>query len=205
MQSQGEIGFIDKTGKWRIKPRFRYVDGFSDGLALVVENNEEFYIDHDGRKVISLDDEQRKRPFIQWGVSETGLSSGNSFFQGFNSRTFRSPCTFCAGLSPMYKDKQYGYISKSGEFVIHPQFQQAFPFVEGLARVCVDNKWGFINRSGAFVVEPKYSRAEDFSDGAAAVATGHNKWGHIDTRGRFISNARYISAGPFIVAGLASN
>lgn len=197
VQSQGEIGFIDKTGKWRIKPQFDYVDGFSDGLVLVRDGHNQFYIDHDGRKIITLEEEQKNRPFLPWGVSDTGLSNGKSIFQGFNSRTYASACTFKNCLSPMYRDKKYGYISKSGEFVIPPKFQTAYPFVEGRARVCVDNKYGFIDKTGEFVVEPKFRKTEDFSEGAAAVAIGHNKWGFIDAAGEFIVKPNYISVGPF--------
>lgn len=197
VQSQGKIGFIDKAGKWRIKPQFDYVDGFSDKLALVRDVQDEFYIDQDGRKVITVSEESKKRPFEPWGVSGTGLSTGKSIFQGFSYRTYCSPCTFKEGLSPMYKDRKYGYINKSGEFVIPPKFQMAYPFVEGLANVCIDNKYGFIDKSGRFVVKPKFRKAEDFSEGVAAVAIAHNKWGFIDAAGKFAVKPKYMIVGPF--------
>ncbi len=197
VESQGAIGFINKSGEWQIKPRFLYVDGFSDGLALVRNKESEFFIDHDGRTVITLEGEQRERPFCDWRVSETGLAIGAKICRGFYSSTYASTFTFSAGLSPMCKDKKYGYINKSGEFVVPPKFNSAYPFVEGVARVRFDNKYGFIDKSGKFVIEPKFSMAEDFSEGAAAVAIGHNKWGYIDRSGEFIVQPKYMFAGPF--------
>lgn len=198
VESQGQIGFISKTGEWRIKPRFTYVDGFSGGLALVRDSDREFFIDHEGRKVVDVDEDQRKRPFCYWHVSETGLKAGPRFSLGFNERTFANTFSFSEeGLSPMSKDMKYGYIDKSGKFVVPPKFNQAYPFVEGLARVCVDKKYGFIDKTGMFAVEPKFLGCEDFSEGTAAVAIGHNKWGYVDKQGKFVIKPKYMRAGSF--------
>lgn len=197
VESQGLIGFIDKNGAWLIKPRFRYVDGFSDGLALIRDSDSEYYIDHDGHTVITVDDEQRKRPFDYWHVSETGLTSGPSFSSGFNSRIYADTFTFSEGLSPMSKDKKFGYINKSGQFVIPAQFSNAHPFVDGLARVCLDRKYGFVDKSGKLVIEPKFLKASDFSEGVAAVAIGHNQWGYINKKGELVLKAKYMFAEPF--------
>jgi len=44
--------------------------------------------------------------------------------------------------------RQAGFIDKSGNFVMPPQFQYARGFVSGLAEVELDGSWGYINRSG---------------------------------------------------------
>jgi hypothetical protein len=47
-----------------------------------------------------------------------------------------------------------GYINKSGEMVIKPQFDLAFPFSEGIAQVHVGIGIGYIGKSGKFIWQP---------------------------------------------------
>jgi hypothetical protein len=49
---------------------------------------------------------------------------------------------------------RWGYIDKSGKFVINPQFDEASPFADGLARVKVGRKTGYVNASGKYVWNP---------------------------------------------------
>jgi WG containing repeat len=46
------------------------------------------------------------------------------------------------------QDDKFGYISKSGNFKIEPQFKVAKNFSDGLAAVEKGGKWGFINAMG---------------------------------------------------------
>lgn len=57
-------------------------------------------------------------------------------------------------LALIMEKKNVGYINKSGEVVIEPQFRKADSFSEGLAAVEKDKQWGYINTSGNWVVEP---------------------------------------------------
>ena len=57
-------------------------------------------------------------------------------------------------LALVRKDGRFGYISKTGEFVIQPQFKTAKNFSEGLAAAESNGKWGFINPKGDWVIQP---------------------------------------------------
>lgn len=46
------FGYIDKTGKFAIEPKFEYCDSFSEGLAAVMKNDLWGFIDTDGNEVI---------------------------------------------------------------------------------------------------------------------------------------------------------
>jgi hypothetical protein len=48
---------------------------------------------------------------------------------------------------------KWGYIDRTGKFIIRPQFDEALnmEFSNGLARVKIDGKWGYINKTGKFV------------------------------------------------------
>ena len=45
-------------------------------------------------------------------------------------------------------DGKFGYILKSGEYLIQPKFKIAKNFSDGLAGVEENGKWGFINHKG---------------------------------------------------------
>ncbi|EAI9641912.1 WG repeat-containing protein, partial [Campylobacter coli] len=50
----------------------------------------------------------------------------------------------------------WGFIDRSGKFVIKPKFDSVGKFSEGLAGVKLNGKYGFIDKSGKFVIEPKF-------------------------------------------------
>ncbi len=65
---------------------------------------------------------------------------------------------------------RYGYIDKTGHFVINPQFDFAWIFSEGLAAVLIGDeetgKWGYIDKTGHFVINPQFNfGAFNFSEG----------------------------------------
>jgi len=92
-----------------------------------------------------------------------------------------------------YKTK-YGFIDKSGKFVIKPQFDSAESFSEGLAAVGMNSKNGYIDKTGKLVIAARYDSAFQFSDGLAKVAIG-DKSGFIDTRGNMVISPRFAYSG----------
>ncbi len=61
------------------------------------------------------------------------------------------------GNVPVYK---WGFISKKGEMLINPQFEEVEDFRNGLAKVWIgdskkrDSKFGYIDRAGKYIWEP---------------------------------------------------
>ena len=56
LQINEKWGYIDKTGKIAIEPKYDMAYSFTDGLALVSEGGREGFIDTDGNYVIKLTD-----------------------------------------------------------------------------------------------------------------------------------------------------
>ena len=80
---------------------------------------------------------------------------------------------------------EFGYIDRTGKFVIPPQFSDAHPFSGGIAKIQDDGKYGFINRDGKLITELMFDDASDFVDGIASVKLG-TRTGYIDRTGKYI-------------------
>lgn len=85
-------------------------------------------------------------------------------------------------LALVKQNDLYGYISKAGEFVIKPQFENSKSFSNNLAAVEKNDKWGYINNSGEWAIEPQYDKAKYFNDGIALV-NKDDQWMYINTKG----------------------
>lgn len=95
----------------------------------------------------------------------------------------------------MLKDK-FGYIDKTGKYVVNPQYDAAHDFSDGLALVKSGEKYGYIDETGSYVINPQFDNALDFSYGLAAVEVGE-KYGYIDKEGNYVINPQYRSATSF--------
>ena len=115
----------------------------------------------------------------------------------------------------------WGFIDKTGVWVIEPQFFYADPFSEGLALVKSDAGYGFIDKSGTVVIQPRFDLVSDFDEGLAMVATlqeqkvtyvtvgpdeipvfgttvqQYDDYGYIDTTGKLVIEGGFDGAEPF--------
>ena len=118
----GRFGYIDKTGKVVIPPRFTTAEAFSDGVALVKEDGSSertVFIDKTG-KVVLRHEFDRVYPF----------TTGRAVFKSGN---------------------RYGYIDKSGKIVIPATWSFARPFTGPLAAVVDGRQSAYIDVSGKVV------------------------------------------------------
>jgi hypothetical protein len=158
-------GFINKEGRFAVKPMFAWVGKFGSGLAPVCignspENCTIGFIDKFGKFQINPQFE-----YFEMYDSESnwGDYPQHGFFEG---------------LARVMVNKKIGYIDSTGKMLIKPQFTYGGNFVNGLARVKVSGKMGFINKKGVLVVPAIYDNAYNFYQGRAAVEVD-GKWGYI--------------------------
>ena len=78
-----------------------------------------------------------------------------------------SGSTFAQDLALVQDGKLMGFINKSGDFVIKPQFDKAESFSGAYAAAMKDEKWGYIDTSGKTVIDPQYLNATNFKDNRA--------------------------------------
>lgn len=162
----GKYGFIDRTGRFRIPPRYNGAGQFSEGVAYV------WFWKGD----------KRQDGIVDTNGNFTALPATNEYDFIFHDGLARFQ-------TPSGQQRKYGYMDKSGRVVVEPQFSYAGHFSEGLAWVGVlqGREWlyGFIDKTGKLVIEPQFVyQPGDFVEGMAKV-TGKFKSGFIDRTGSY--------------------
>ena len=172
-------GIIDPAGKFVLEPRFQAIREFSDGMAIV-----EVW---DSVKCGNSTYTSEEAPIDYSNPHEVINSIG-------------SGCSV--------QNRRVGFVDRTGNLVIPPQFVIAYPFSDGFAVVSqsYDSKCGYIDKTGRFAIAPQFDQAWPFSEGFAGVEIGvrfeggvkvAGKWGFIDTTGQFVIAPRFESVGPF--------
>jgi WG containing repeat len=230
-------GYIDRTGKYVVKPQFCEVELFSASVARVrvarvnspcepddSSNSYWTYIDKRGKYLMKskFDKAEDFHGDLAWvnfsnqpglgknrlGLSEYGFIDRSGKLVINSSRRMIPFTPFSEGLAiGDGENEKYGYINESGEFVIPPQFDDAFSFREGRALVGIgergSQKVTYIDKSGQFITSKRFDAAAPFYNGVALVKVG-KKYGYIDTSGQYIVEPKFEVASQFFNDGLVA-
>ena len=139
-------GFMDENGEIVIKPKYKWVWWFTDGVAKVVSAKEY------GAHPLTTEHwllEDRRRTFIDINENVLFELDGDEY-------VFIEP--FCEGFAAVLKNGSgWGYIDKTGGLVIPAIYANAYWFKDGVAQVCFNNggrgEWALINGQGDVVQE----------------------------------------------------
>lgn len=105
---------------------------------------------------------------------------------------FEDAGVFVAGLAPAKLAGRWGYIDKSGRWIVAPQFKSASSFNDTFAVIQgEDGRYGLISFSGDIILEPQFEEIQRFSSGMAAFKLG-GKWGFFDAEKLFRSRSLSI-------------
>lgn len=164
--ANGKWGFIDRTGRFRIPPKYVGAKEFSDGVAYV-------YFWEGDKRMNGIVDPSGKFTLLETNGYEVAFHDGLARFQ-----------------NPGGQERKFGYLDKSGRVVIQPQFWDAGDFYEGRAwfEVLKEREWlyGFIDKTGQIVVPAQFTQKPgDFAEGLARVQ-GKHALGFIDRNGKFV-------------------
>jgi len=151
----GKWGYLNSVGEIIIKPQFDQVMEFSEEMAGVCINNKWGFINTSGRFVIEPRFDERPDIFheglVRIAVKTAGFR-GKETMYGFADvhgellipPVYRDAGYFSYWLAPAQIDNKYGYIDKTGRFVIEEIFDHALNFANNRALVCLNQKWGII-------------------------------------------------------------
>lgn len=179
---------------------FDYVENnqFSNGLALVRDDEEFGYINKSGSKAIDFKYNEA-RSFSE-KLAAVKISDKWGFINSEESveisPQFISAGNFGNGLAPVRKSSNlFGYVNRSGNMVVPEQFEIAQTFQEDRAAVFVDGRWTFIDKSGNQITSPKFDEVDPFFNGLAKVTIRipnemddefTEKIGYINKSGRYV-------------------
>ena len=200
-EETGKWGFIDHTGTFAIKPQFKWVSDFSEGLAVVAGEKGEGYIDKTGKVVIPP-------RFFEAGPFSGGIALVrvddrcgyiNKIGEYIINPHYIEAGNFSEGLAPVRIGEKWGFIDANENVVIKPQFDSAKSFSGGLAQIERDGKYGYIDKTGRLVIDYKFDIAGDFREGLACVLVqrGKGKFMYINQTGTKTIEREFDSAAGF--------
>jgi hypothetical protein len=172
----GKYGFMDRSGRIVIQPRFDHERLFTEAMAVASIGGKYGYINERGQQTISFQYENAE-PFSE-GLA--AVQSGQKW--GYVDKSGRWT------IEPRFGSQLGG----------------AGSFSEGLAPVLFNGKMGYVDHAGHFAIEPRFDFAEEFSDGLAAVGMvldarqdSRPKFGYIDKSGKLVAALAYAGAHSF--------
>ena len=136
-------GYIDKTGTIRIQPQFDEARNFSEELAAVKIGSKWGFIDKTGKTVIKA--QYGEAHNFSEGLAPVKIAAKYVFFEKNGTRTL---------IGADKSIGKWGYVNKSGELIITPQFDWAMNFTGDVAAVITDFKTGYIDKTGKYIWKP---------------------------------------------------
>lgn len=179
---KGKTGFIDETGRWKIKPVYEDATGFYKGLAAVRSENKWGYIDNQGNYVIpSVFDDAA--PFFNRHFAAVTKDNKKFFINRKGNRlsdTHREMAIFYEGLAAFKMNGKYGFINKNHEWEILPVYDQVWPFRNGMAKVKKRGQWIYINRQGDEIYDMPLDYSGTDREGLLFKKARDQRWGLVN-------------------------
>lgn len=207
------FGFIDTKGKVVIEPQFRSIHSFSEGLAVVEQEDSNWIvINKKGEKQFALPKNTTGFYFSDgllpcWKTSEnTSYPANVDFFldtKGDKVLTIPDKVkvaqfsTFSHGYIPCYQEDEeedvyyVGLMDKKGEIVIRPKYEVEYDFEIAKFQMTDDNllcvtdqeKMGLVDMGNNIVCPIEFSQLLPTLDSRYAFAKQGNYWRIINKKG----------------------
>ena len=197
-----KCGYIDAKGHIAIPLIYDSAWQFSEGLAVVAQDNKWGFINSKGKIVIPLVYDRVWQ--FREGLAPVEKDGKWGFIDATGSirilLEYDDVKNFNAGLAPAQKDGKWGFIDSKGRVVIpfeYDDFRSSWPDAINPWPLAVekDGKCGFIDKKGAVVTPLEYDYTNRYGDGPAVVVKDR-KAGIIDDNGNIVQPLEYDSMLP---------
>jgi hypothetical protein len=159
----GKWGYIDRTGRVVVSPRFDEAGRFSEGLAPVRRGKQLGWADETGKIVLS---------------PEYGAAGGTLHRR------------FSGGRAAVRSGARVGFVDRTGRLAVAARWLTAEDFSEGRALVCDEQGCGFVDPEGHYALVPDAMGGTSFRNGIAsivlAMGMSHRRTAFIDVAGNRI-------------------
>lgn len=197
-------GAIDKSGAFRVEPRFYSINDFSEGLAVAMDERGFHVIDTQGAMVTS-------KPYDYISAYRDGRASfsvregdGPNLY-GYLDPSGREviPARYLEGgdfadgkAVVKIAEKEYALIGRNGEKLASYPYVYVGPLSEGLLAFQKESPgpYGYLNERGDVAIPLRFTGALPFQEGRAVVNTAEdygNKYGLIDAKGQYAVQPAY--------------
>jgi hypothetical protein len=212
------FGYVNRLGEYIIPLSFLLADEFHERRAFAMNSSGLHLFDERGGTVAVFDKNLVGGEFHE-GISIISRiedeTDGNTKVDGFidkggefiippslrnrvDTASIHQPEDHCSGgLIRLKEEDAYGYIDRTGAFVISPRYCWGSRFCLGLAAVSEGNKFGYIDKTASVRIPFVFEDANPFSEGLAAVRI-QDTYGYIDVQGKIIIEPRFEGAGDFV-------
>lgn len=203
-------GYLNKEGKAITNAVYSEASSFQNGIACVKKDGKYGFIDKEGNALTE---------FVYGGKSEASeelipvfyadsSKTINTGYLGLDGKQvldflWYDAKPFSEGLAAACNEytKPYGFIDKTGTFVIAPAWDSVESFQNGIALVTKDRVHTYIDKTGKQITPKTYQKAYSFTDSglariAVSSATGWN-FGFIDKNGNEVIAPIYAVAMDF--------
>ena len=121
---------------------------------------------------------------------------------------FKKAYPFSNGLALVQsgENELYGFINRTGEYVVRPEFKELFYSTDGMfAKACSkDNgQWGIINLKGEWVLDPIYTGSESIEIPYEECGTANGLRGYKNHSGKWIIKPLFLEIGSYEENGMA--
>jgi hypothetical protein len=164
--ADGQVGFIDGTGKVVIAAKFEAAGDFHGGLAWAKNSAGQVgFINSQGSWVIEPKFEVAKNFDKETGLARIKTGDTWAYVNTAGELKYMKDSEswdeFNNGLARGKKAGKFGFFNDKMEWAIQPQFDGARDFKNGYAAVRSGDLWGVINNTGSWVIEPRYEDIKD--------------------------------------------
>jgi len=190
-QTFDEYGYVGRRGNWLIQPSYWKAHRFSEGIARVSEWG------YSGqRKTLKCLHGNYYDKEIRLGGCdyETYIKNDGNEVNSAVRTFYGNLSDYSEGrawLSHKTYEYKYGLVSRDGNWIVKPIFDEVCDFLGGWAPVKVGEKWGFIDRQGNWAVKPTFDKAFSCFGEACGIVKVGEKWGSIDRQGQWVVKTRF--------------